>query len=705
MKITDVCSPTGAQTFPFDVSVIVPTYGDRPFLKRCLASLAAQSFDIQRFEVLLVVNGQRPFNKAPLDEIFSTYPDLNVRIFRSTIPSASIARNIGMQASLGEYITFVDDDDEVEHDFLSNLFSEVSPDTVTVAGIMDVEHDGKSAKPFYSSDLGLKIRELSQDEAINPEQAVFLARFNSCKLVHRNILLKHRFDPDLLSGEDVVFWVSLFATEKFKLKVLAAQDNTNYIRHKVASSVSRKNLSFDFNVAQRIAVIRKLLSIPANKRIKESLVIPSVKAQTGFINRYIEEFPTDYNAAIKLLLKNQIDLSALPLVAPEDADTIAFLYCFAPFADTSAIVAGKVLNQNKHSVDVISCDLSTVRQRDPSLYHVTSSVLRHHTILKNKPSFADWILNENFARSAVKEATKYQRMKNKPYKHMYSRSFWVGSHLAALQFKLKNPNVLWNAEFSDPTTRSSTGEFRTASLGNGPLWKSLLKTIRKVQKNYHPYNMFDVIEYSTVVLADKLCFTNVNQLKYMAGVCPFPAIRDLMIQKAIIRAHPVPAKSLYYISDSDYSLNPNKKHIGYFGNFYSNRSLSKGFSALKHLTPEEQSQLEFHIFTSQPEELSEEIRTDDYPHITINVSHYIPYLEMLNLCTRLDLLIVNDVTINENLPINPFLPSKLSDYLGSNTPIWAITEPKTALTKRNDVHYQTRNDSQSEILRLLRKLI
>ena len=46
-------------------------------------------------------------------------------------------------------------------------------------------------------------------------------------------------------------------------------------------------------------------------------------------------------------------------------------------------------------------------------------------------------------------------------------------------------------------------------------------------------------------------------------------------------------------------------------------------------------------------------------------------------------MIVNDVITQGNFEKNPYLPSKLSDYLGSNTKIWALYEKGSSLSKFN----------------------
>ena len=68
------------------------------------------------------------------------------------------------------------------------------------------------------------------------------------------------------------------------------------------------------------------------------------------------------------------------------------------------------------------------------------------------------------------------------------------------------------------------------------------------------------------------------------------------------------------------------------------------------------------------------------------------YFKFLNATTQFDILIVNDVITNDNFKINPYLPSKVSDYLNSGSDIWAFYENKSTLSKMNFKYKSRIND-------------
>ena len=69
-----------------------------------------------------------------------------------------------------------------------------------------------------------------------------------------------------------------------------------------------------------------------------------------------------------------------------------------------------------------------------------------------------------------------------------------------------------------------------------------------------------------------------------------------------------------------------------------------------------------------------------YSSDNFTVKKPLSYLEFLNACTQYDVLVVTDSITEGNYESNPYLPSKLSDYLGSDSDIWALYEKGSSLS-------------------------
>lgn len=94
-----------------DVSVIVPVYNAGGYLKTCLDSIVAQTYDHAKMEVLLVDDGSDDGSEVVCDQYAAGYPGLFRVIHCEHTGSPGAARNVGMRQAVGEYILFSDADD------------------------------------------------------------------------------------------------------------------------------------------------------------------------------------------------------------------------------------------------------------------------------------------------------------------------------------------------------------------------------------------------------------------------------------------------------------------------------------------------------------------------------------------------------------------------------------------------------------------
>lgn len=77
------------------ISVIIPTYKPQNYLWDCLASLVAQTFPKDDFEVILVLNGcNEPYKSAIEKYIAEMMQGMHVNLIHAEKPGVSNARNI-----------------------------------------------------------------------------------------------------------------------------------------------------------------------------------------------------------------------------------------------------------------------------------------------------------------------------------------------------------------------------------------------------------------------------------------------------------------------------------------------------------------------------------------------------------------------------------------------------------------------------------
>lgn len=109
------------------LSVIIPVYQSAHCVQRCVRSVIAASPD--GCEIILVDDGSTDGGGAICDELAAESTDIQA-IHRQN-GGLSAARNTGIDASAGDYITFIDSDDEIAPDTLSANFRYLQEHTDT----------------------------------------------------------------------------------------------------------------------------------------------------------------------------------------------------------------------------------------------------------------------------------------------------------------------------------------------------------------------------------------------------------------------------------------------------------------------------------------------------------------------------------------------------------------------------------------------
>lgn len=102
------------------ISIIMPVYNAESFVKKSVESILSQTFS--NFEIICVNDCSRDNSLAILNSLKEK--DSRVKVIDSAVNvGAGAARNLGIEAARGEYITFVDADDTIEPDLLYRAIS------------------------------------------------------------------------------------------------------------------------------------------------------------------------------------------------------------------------------------------------------------------------------------------------------------------------------------------------------------------------------------------------------------------------------------------------------------------------------------------------------------------------------------------------------------------------------------------------------
>lgn len=195
------------------ISIIVPIYNTEKYLQRCLDSIVAQTY--KYFECILVDDGSTDSSSKICDEYAAK--DNRFRVLHKENGGVSSARNLGLEKATGEWIFFMDADDELIKNCLMSLISP-SQNVQMVIGVMRCIYTSES--PHKKQSLNYKKDVLSPQSylhlIINGRYGNLMTVFP--KLYKRSIIINDnlKFDENIFYAEDQLFLARYICSSSVK---------------------------------------------------------------------------------------------------------------------------------------------------------------------------------------------------------------------------------------------------------------------------------------------------------------------------------------------------------------------------------------------------------------------------------------------------------------------------------------------------------
>ena len=255
------------------ISVIVPCHNGEKYVEGCLRTLASQTY--KYLEIIIVDDGSSDRSLSVIEQaIASMMP--TVLLIKQSHKGVSASRNVGMDHASGDYIHFLDIDDEINSEFYEML-AETAKTTASDIVACNVINE---AKPHRN--ISYEVTEI----VTSTEERLGLTnvgrRGSAWRFLFRLDFLKEhglRFDETRISGEDRVF--SLQAVY-FAQSVATEPRATYYYRKNEGSIMNTQSAELK---KRRHADWQRVKEFYISFAEEHKIIIPGIP--TGKLSRYV----------------------------------------------------------------------------------------------------------------------------------------------------------------------------------------------------------------------------------------------------------------------------------------------------------------------------------------------------------------------------------------------------------------------------------
>lgn len=242
------------------VSIITPAYNVERFIDDAIVSVKNQTHS--NWELIIINDGS--IDKTELICKQHANNDERIKIITIANRGVSHARNIGLHEARGEYIAFLDADDFLASNYISDQVKAIQTSGADVAGAGVVSVDEFNAQPITKNSSDYYGRFL--EPLVRYDPGVFLAVFYIAKKSSIEGIL---FEEKITNGEDFLFWLTCCAQRDLKYQ---GTHKDGYF-YRIRANSASKNMAA-WSRSQRFILRRAWsLNLGLNNKLKLSAKI------------------------------------------------------------------------------------------------------------------------------------------------------------------------------------------------------------------------------------------------------------------------------------------------------------------------------------------------------------------------------------------------------------------------------------------------
>ena len=252
-----------------NISVVIPTYNRIELLKRSIDSVINQT--IKPSEIIIVDDGSNDGTEAMVKKQYDS-----LKIIKQKNKGVSAARNSGIKASSGEWICFLDSDDEWKNDKLEKQI-------IAVANNSDY-------KFFHSNEIwiknGKRINQKKKHKKYGGD--IFKKCLDMCRISPSSVLIDKSifeeigfFNENLVVCEDYELWLRI--CDKYEVFFIDEPLIFKYGGHQGQLSYSIDSIEY-----HRIKALEYLLSTGLSKENRDYTIQMLISKISIYLNGLIK---------------------------------------------------------------------------------------------------------------------------------------------------------------------------------------------------------------------------------------------------------------------------------------------------------------------------------------------------------------------------------------------------------------------------------
>ena len=278
-------------------SIIVPLFNAERYLLDCMNSIKAQTYS--DFEVIMVDDGSTDDSLHIID--YYRGKDYRFQIYHQEHRGVSSARNLGLLYAIGNYICFVDADDQIASTYLADLYQAMGEADSSMCGFKKTDllsHEDCIIVP--QNKIESLEENLSEFYAAGPTD---WPRYLWNRMFKRTIIKQNnlRFREDIFYKEDGLFVVQYLCASN---GYVGCVDKVLYYYYRNnTGAMSKTWQSFDKKIITNLMAHKLIIDEIRHKGVSQTVVAKAISQAKASCNWILQMMRQSKSFSISFLIQ------------------------------------------------------------------------------------------------------------------------------------------------------------------------------------------------------------------------------------------------------------------------------------------------------------------------------------------------------------------------------------------------------------------